>query len=309
MRAMKFRNLDQNKAFIKNEAQRLGISVGAAYSTYYSRMLLERLASINYGNIVVKGSFSQYVHLNSLSRPVLDIDLSSSLDHHLPITLLYRAIYEAEEDVVTFDVNSLPRQTKNGVYKIPVIVKIKYPDDKREIIIPVPVDYKESNSVIFETQLKGVEPLFEGEQKFFINVPSFEEHIAEKLYIIAHCRRSDIQNTRVKDFYDIYKLHGKEYDSDKFSLYFQMMLLMYGEDLQSITSTFLNKTYMQNHEKLWQQMKRKYEFADQDLEFAEAMYYTKAVLNEQIQKIASHQFTDQAMKLVREKKKDKQVVT
>lgn len=300
---MQFKNLDQNKAFIKSEAKRLGISVGAAYSTYYSRILLERLSNINYGHLVVKGSFSQYIHLNELSRPVLDIDLSSEQDHHLPLSLLFKAIYESEDEIVSFDLTTLPRQTKNGVYKIPVVAKIEYPNDDRKILIPIPIDYKENNNVIFETQFKGVEPLFQGERKFFVNVPSFEEHIAEKLYIIAHCRRDDIPNTRVKDFYDIYKLHGKEYDSDKFSLYFQMMLLMYGEDLNNISTNFLNKTYIQNHEELWKKMKKKYEFADQDLELAEALYYAKAVLNEQIQKISSRQFTDQAMKLVREKKR------
>lgn len=301
---MRFKNLDQNKAFIKKEAERLGISVGAAYSTYYSRILLERLSNINYGYLVVKGSFSQYVHLNSLSRPVLDIDLSSIQDHHFPIQLLFKAIYakNINDDVVQYDLSSIPKQTKNGVYKIPVIAKIKYPDDDREIIVPVPVDYKENNKVIFETQFKGVEPLFEGEEKFFINVPSFEEHIAEKLYIISHCKREDILNTRVKDFYDIYKLHGKEYDSDKFSLYFQMILLMYDEKLESLSSDFLNRNYIQNHYDLWSKMKKKYEFTDQELEFDEAVYYTKAVLNEQIQKIKSNQFTEQAMKLVREKK-------
>lgn len=300
---MQFKNLDQNKAFIKSEAKRLGISVGAAYSTYYSRILLERLSNINYGHLVVKGSFSQYIHLNELSRPVLDIDLSSEQDHHLPLSLLFKAIYESEDEIVSFDLTTLPRQTKNGVYKIPVVAKIEYPNDDRKIVIPIPIDYKENNNVIFETQFKGVEPLFQGERKFFVNVPSFEEHIAEKLYIIAHCRRDDIPNTRVKDFYDIYKLHGKKYDSDKFSLYFQMMLLMYGEDLNNISTNFLNKTYIQNHEELWKKMKKKYEFADQDLELAEALYYAKAVLNEQIQKISSRQFTDQAMKLVREKKR------
>lgn len=50
------------------------------------------------------------------------------------------------------------------------------------MIIPIPVDFKENNNVIFETQFKGVEPLFEGDEKFYINTPSFEEHIAEKLY-------------------------------------------------------------------------------------------------------------------------------
>ncbi|MEG0977393.1 MAG: hypothetical protein RSF02_02445, partial [Bacilli bacterium] len=88
---MEFKNLDQNKAFMRNEASKLNISTGAAYSTYYSRILLEKLSSINFGNLVVKGSFSQYVHLKSLSRPVLDIDLSSTLEHNIPITLLFRA--------------------------------------------------------------------------------------------------------------------------------------------------------------------------------------------------------------------------
>lgn len=303
---MEFRNLDQNKAYIKNEAKRLGISVNAAYSTYYSRILLEKLAAINFGTLVVKGSFSQYVHLNSLSRPVLDIDLSSKEGHRIPINLLFKAMYDEnnKHKEVKFDLSKVPRQTKNGVYKIPVIAKIKYPNDDREIIVPVSVDYKENNEVIFETQFKGVEPLFQGEEKFFVNVPSFEEHIAEKLYIITHCKREDVLNTRVKDFYDIYKLHGKEYDSDKFSLYFQMMLLMYGEDLFNVSSSFLNKDYIERHNELWNLMKKKYEFADQELELAEAVYYTKAVLNEQIQKISSNQFTDQAMKLVRKKKEN-----
>ena len=55
---MEFKNLDQNKAFIKSEAKRLRISTNAAYITYYSINLLKRLSTINYGNIVVKGSFS-----------------------------------------------------------------------------------------------------------------------------------------------------------------------------------------------------------------------------------------------------------
>lgn len=128
---MEFKNLDQNKAFIKKEAARLGITPTVAYTTYYSRLLLERLALINRGVLVVKGSFSQYVHLGSLSRPVLDIDLSSQYYHRVPIQLLFESIYCVADSVVTFDVTSLPRQTQNGVYKIPVVARIKYPDDSK----------------------------------------------------------------------------------------------------------------------------------------------------------------------------------
>lgn len=295
---MEFKNLAQHKQFLKNEAKRLKISVGAAYSTYYSRLLLERLALINLGHLVVKGSFSQYVHLKELSRPVLDIDLSSLENHEKPLELLFKAMYEASDDIVTFDLSKPPYQTPNGVYKIPVIARIKYPESK-EIIYPINVDFKENNSVIFETQLKAVEPLFEQDRKFYINTPSFEEHLAEKMYITLHNRKRDVLNTRVKDFYDIYCLYDQDYDKDKLALYFQMMLLMYGEDLNKVDATFLNKEYVQRHLEIWEQMKRKYEFLNSEISLNEAVYYTRSVLNEQIINIRCGLFTDQAMSLVR----------
>ena len=46
---MEFKNLNQHKAFINSEAKRLGISPTAAYTTYYARMLLERMSEVNYG--------------------------------------------------------------------------------------------------------------------------------------------------------------------------------------------------------------------------------------------------------------------
>ena len=296
---MKFKNLDQNKAFIKNEAKRLGISVNAAYVTYYSKDLLKRLAQINYGELVVKGSFSQFVHLGYLSRPVLDIDLSSKSNHNQSLILLYRSIYESTDEIITYDISKLPYQTPNGVYKISIVGKIQYPDDEKFIKIPINVDFKEKNSVIFETQFKSVEPLFKGDERFFINTPSFEEHIAEKLYIITHNKREDVLNTRIKDFYDIYNLHGCDYDIDKFTLYFQMMLYLYSDDPNNLTTDFLNNNYIKRHKDIWSRMQKKYEFTDQSLEIDEAVYYTKAVLAELIQKIRQGKYTEQAKSLVK----------
>lgn len=297
---MEFRNLDQEKSFMKKEAKRLGITPMATYTTYYARKLLEKLALINNGDLVVKGSFSQYVHLKELTRPVLDIDLSSTLSHHIPINILFAAIYDTFSNGLTFDLSTTPRQTKNGVYKIPVVAKVKY-EDAKEMVIPVPIDFKDNNKVIFETQFKAVEPLFEGDQKFYINTPSFEEHIAEKLYIIAHNTREDIPNTRVKDFYDIYKLFGKNYDEDKFSLYFEAMVMMYGMNLDDINADFLDKEFVKRHLELWKMIKEKYQFVDKEVELSEAVFFTKAVLSEQIQKIKTGEFKNQAYSLVRKK--------
>lgn len=299
---MEFRNLDQEKSFMKKEAKRLGITPMATYTTYYARKLLEKLALINNGDLVVKGSFSQYVHLKELTRPVLDIDLSSTLSHHIPINILFVAIYDTFSNELTFDLSTTPRQTKNGVYKIPVVAKVKY-EGSKEMVIPVPIDFKDNNKVIFETQFKAVEPLFEGDQKFYINTPSFEEHIAEKLYIIAHNTREDIPNTRVKDFYDIYKLFGKNYDEDKFSLYFEAMVMMYEMNLDDINADFLDKEFVKRHLELWEMIKEKYQFVDKEVELSEAVFFTKAVLSEQIQKIRTGEFKNQAYSLVRKKGK------
>lgn len=300
---MEFNNLNQHKAFIKKEANRLGITPASAYTTYYSRVLLERLALINRGVLLVKGSFSQYVHLKILSRPVLDIDLSSEHFHQIPLHILYQAINDSSDSIVEFDITSIPKQTRNGVYKIPIVAKIHYPGDEKEVIIPIPVDFKENNNDIFETQFKKVEPIFIGDEPFYINTPSFEEHIAEKLYIISHCTRSDVLNTRVKDFYDIYMLHGKDYDPDKFCLYFQAMVMMYGDKLENVSAEFLDKKFINKHEELWQRMQEKYQFLDRELTLDEAVYYVKAVLKEQIQRIRHHEYTDEAIKLVRSKQK------
>ena len=209
-------------------------------------------------------------------------------------------MYQISDDTITFDLATIPHQTKHGVYKIPVIAKVKYEQDK-EMVIPIPVDYKENNKVIFDTQFKKVEPLFTGDDSFYISTPSFEEHVAEKLYIISHNNRSDIENTRVKDFYDIYMLHGKDYDIDKFSIYFQAMVMMYGDKLQNLDAEFMDRKFIKRHEELWERMKEKYQFTNKDIDFDEATYYAKAVLKEEIQKIRQGKYTRQANKLVRKK--------
>lgn len=298
-----FKNLDQQKSFIKKEAKRLGITSSAALTTYYSRMLLQYVSLINRGALVVKGSFSQYVHLGELTRPVLDIDLSSQFNHRIPLNILFQGIYNINSDIVEYDLSSLPYQKRSGVYKIPVIAKVRYAKEDKTMIIPVPIDFKENNTVIFETQFKPVEPLFEGDEKFYINTPSFEEHLAEKLYIISSNIRQDSLNTRVKDFYDVHKLHGKDYDLDKLSIYFQAMVMLYGGKLQNIDASFLDRKFVQRHKDLWEKMRDKYQFADRDLELDEAVYYSKSIIMDQIQRIRQHKYTDQALALVRSKNK------
>jgi hypothetical protein len=295
---MEFRNNEHLKSYLKKEAERLNISPAAAQSTFFCRLLLSRVAGSNYGTYLVKGSFSQFVHLKKLTRPVLDIDLTSYKEEDA-IEQLYSAIYEQNNPKVVYDVTSEPKITQNGVYKIPVKVEVKVNPTDKPFLHDINIDFKKNNPIIFETQYKCVEPIFEGDTPFYINTPSYEEHLAEKLYIILHNRKSDVLNTRVKDFYDIYKLHGGNYDSNKFAIYFQAMLKMYGENLYNIDTRFLDKTFIRRHQELWERMSKKYEFTDKTVDLDEAVYYTRAVLNEQLQKTFDDGVQEEAKKLVR----------
>lgn len=290
---MEFKNSNQLKSFMKKEANRLNISPQSFLRTFYAKELLNRVSDIDKNMIVVKGSFSQYMHLGKITRPILDIDLSSSGSHTLPINLIFSAIYDNNKSLLEYDILSIPYQTKNGIYKISTVAKVGFTDEKKIINIPVRLDFKEYNDVILEPQLKKVPPLFEGDKDYDFYTPSFEEHLAEKLYIISHNKKTNVLNTRVKDFYDVYQLHGDNYDFDKFSLYYMCMLKLYHEDEDGLKTNFLNSEYINKHIQLWKKMIDKYDFAEKDLSFEQVVYYTRAVLSEQIQKYKSGKYSEE----------------
>lgn len=277
---MRFQNSEQLKGFLKNEQKRLGISNVNVYSTYLSRLLLERLSQIPYKNIVVKGSFSQLVHLGKMVRAVTDVDLASKEGHHNPMLELNEAMCLNEQTGLSYDYRKKPDITKTGVYKIYLwctIDKLKY---------PLGIDFREQHPCIYEVQRKEVPAVFKGDQPYSVLVPSYEEHLAEKLCIISESRKTDVLNTRVKDFYDIYQLHGGRYDLDKFSYYFEKMLSDRNKmGNNALTTEYLNQEFIKDHQKIWDSTKVKYDFLDSSIDFAGSVYYTRSVLSEQIQRI------------------------
>ena len=117
-----FDNSDSLKSYLKKESNRLGIHITNVYNTFFSRDLLYRLSKIDRSNdVIVKGSFAQFVHLQKMVRPITDIDLTSTIDHHDPLLLLVNAMCE-KEDEQDFDyiLRGVPRRTNTGIIKIPI---------------------------------------------------------------------------------------------------------------------------------------------------------------------------------------------
>lgn len=279
---MEYRNSDALKAFLKKESNKLGISPTNTYNTYFLRQLLQRISEFSDREIIIKGSLASIVHTGKIFRPLTDLDLTSRNTHNNPLLTLYRALYNSDDNSIRYELQSLPKQTQTGIFKIRLSAmygKIKH---------PLSIDFRENHPAIYEVNKKQVPRIFENDKDFTVNVPSYEETLAEKLCIIVESNKSNVLNTRVKDFYDIYKLHGGEYDFEKFSYFFEKMLKDRGKiRISDATTENLNSQFVRNHQQLWDNAKVKYEFMDDEIEFAGAVYYTRSVLSEQLQKIRS----------------------
>lgn len=280
-----FNNSASLKAYLNKESKRLNISIGNIYNTFFSRDLLYRLSKIDHSkDIIVKGSFAQFVHLEKVVRPITDIDLTSTINHHNPLILLVNAMCDkASDNDFDYILRGVPKRTSSGIIKIPISAKYE------KINHPIGIDYRENHPCIYEKQVKIVPKIFSNDEEYEVVVPSMEETLAEKLYIIAVAKnlKEGVLNTRAKDFYDVYHLHGGSYDLDKFSYYFEKMINDYGlvSDINILNTDYLNNDFIEKHEGVWESNKKNYEFLDDDVDLKGAVYYTKSTLNEQYQRI------------------------
>ena len=280
-----FSNDDSLRIYLKKESNRLNISIGNIYNTFFSRDLLYRLSRVDHnGDMIVKGSFAQFVHLNKFVRPITDIDLTSTIDHHVPLILLINAMCVKESDNdIDYNLRDKIKKTKSGIIKIPIAASYG------RINHPIGIDYRENHPCIYEKVKKVVPKVFLKDEEYEITVASMEETLAEKLYVIAVAKNftNGTLNTRAKDFYDVYQLHGGNYDLDKFSYYFEKMVRECGgiSDVNSLNADYLNQDFIDRHKQIWENNKRKYEFLDNGIDLSGAVYYTRSVLIEQYQKI------------------------
>lgn len=275
-----FPNSQSLKAYLNYQSKKHGIDIERTYEHYFNRKFLERLDAVNYGNLLLKGSFSQYIHLGHMTRPTTDIDLAGINDAKENLDVINQAVFSSFIDGLLFYYSKDIKKSPTGILN----VKLKAEFDG--IIQPISIDLMNNYKRYYEIQYKEVPCTFDYDNPFYFNTLSHEEHLAEKLCIIAESIKPDVLNTRVKDFYDMYQLHGGKYDYNKFSLYFYRMLQDRGKlSLNQLSTEHLNPEFIIRHQALWDAAVKRYGFMDRDIDLVHVVYYTRAVLAEQIQKI------------------------
>lgn len=274
-----FSNTNQFRAFMKRESERLGISINNAYTTYISRLLLQKLAKYNDGNILVKGSSAETAYLGRLVRGITDVDLAVMGPIDANIDLIKRFTEDETVSDFKFKLVREPKITPTGIYQMSFESVF---DKTRQ---PLGVDFQENYNRLIDRKIFKMPAIFEGDDEFKVMVPSFEEYLAEKLCIIVESNKSDVLNTRVKDFYDIYELHGGKYDPEKLTKYFGIMLARRGKiRLEDATTLYLDQNFIAQHKTVWDRAKKKYDFLDDDIDLYGAVYYARAILREELQK-------------------------
>ncbi len=276
---IELRNSNQLKSFLKKESKRLDISIPNVYHTFVARAVLEKISKANNDKLLVKGSSAEIAYLGSLVRSITDIDLASLKGFDVNREFLQDILLNDENSQLKFQLSKAPYQTPTGIYKLSATANF----DKMKQHIGI--DFQTNYNRLIEPEKRVMPEIFEGDEEFEILVPSFEEYLAEKLCIIVESNKPDVLNTRVKDFYDIYQLHGGKYDFEKLTKYFGRMLLLRGKiGLDEADTLHLNQEFIREHTDIWESTKKKYDFLDQEIDLKGAVYYTRAVLREQLQK-------------------------
>lgn len=276
----RFRNSEQFKAFIKKEARRLEISIPSAYSTFISRTFLEKLAKKDpTRSILVKGSSAETAYLGDLVRGITDVDLASVKSINANINVLKKLVDNEDINGINIKLNKKPTTTDTGIYKF------NFDANMGQVKNNLKVDFQDNYGRLIEKEEHVMPTIFEGDKPFIIATPSFEEYLAEKLCIILENNKMDVLNTRLKDFYDIYELHGGKYDVEKLTEYFRLMLGLRAKiRLEDAKTDYLNKKFIEDHQEIWNNVCKKYDFLDKEIDLGGAVYYTRAVLREYLQK-------------------------
>lgn len=275
---MEFRNSNQLKSFLKKESQRLNISISSVYTTFFAREFLYRLSRQNNQEILIKGSSAEITYLGRLVRAITDIDLAGLNNYNEVMPILVDSMNDCTLSNIDYHLCNMSK-TQNGIYKLSLEAKLG------KIKQPLGIDFQERYNRLIEPVELLMPPIFEGDVPFPVYVPSYEEYLADKLCCIIERNKPNILNTRVKDFYDIYQLHGGSYDPDKLTEYFKKMVKLCGKvNLSDVDTQLLNREFIEKHRAVWESTKRRYDFMDQEIDLDGAVYYTRGVLREQLQK-------------------------
>ena len=263
-----FETGNQLKGYIQRETKEHNMDSNYGYNYYFTRALLEKLYNKEKMELVLKGSYSQFIRLGMLARPLTDIDIVTfgKVEHakeHIDSVL-------KSNDGIKFKVlNQFTTTNATLNYKILCDFDGKTGrismDLKREELL----DFSESHMPI----------LFSKDNIFKTQSVSIEDHLASKLFVVLlHLKLYSALSRdfrRFKDFFDIYTILGSAVIDEKKVMEMLQRKIKQDEFLRDyeLQGTLFKPEFVKENEREWEIDKNKYNFLT-NTSFKEAVEVT-----------------------------------
>ena len=270
---MDFEKGTQLKGYIQREIKNVPMHSNYGYNYYFCRKFLERLYENNPETFVLKGSFSQFVNLGKIARPITDIDMATSV-HMEEANDMILSLISSNKSIKFIEKQKFV--TTNATINYRLLCKL----DNIEHLITVDLRKEEQNSF----QSKDMPLLFSKDKAFKTNVISIEEHLANKIYIAFLNLQLNLklgkEFRRFKDFYDIYNILALgNIDIEKLSTFLYKKISSDNFLNQyDLNGNLFSTKFVTDNIKTWEDDAKKYEFKNA-VTFKETLDVTNEIIS------------------------------
>lgn len=200
----------QLKAYIKNKALENKVSAQLVMQNYMLERLLQRISLSSFSNkLILKGGFLISAIVGIDQRTTMDMDTTIK---NYPVTIeTVTSMFEEicnifVDDEITFNIKSVSQIREKDEYEgVRVSLLAKYPP----MSVPLKVDVTTGDRITPKEIQYSFKTMFDNDT-IKILAYNLETILAEKLETIIS---RGIENTRPRDFYDIYILHSLQWNN------------------------------------------------------------------------------------------------
>jgi len=270
----------QLKAFIKNIAKEKNISAQLVLQNYMLERLLERISVSKYqSNFILKGGFliAAIVGLDSRTTMDMDATLKGLFVTKELVTQMFNEICGIQvDDAIEFYIERIGEIREEDEYSgFRISLSAHYPP----MVVPLKIDITTGDKITPKEIIYEYNLLFE-DRKIQVLAYNLETVLAEKIETVIS--RSD-QNTRMRDFYDIYILQKLQSKNITFSI-LKTAILKTSEKRNSIASMkryseiileISNSSIMAQQ---WLNYQKDFDYAN-DISFKEICHVLKRILD------------------------------
>lgn len=264
---------NQLKGYIQRESKKVNFSSNYAYNYYFTRSFLEKLYNNDKMKLVLKGSYSQFVRLGELYRPLTDIDI-----------ITFGKIEDAKDqiDEVINQNNDIKFKIINTFTTTNATLNYKILCDFDGKTGRISMDLKREEVLDYSDAKMPL--LFSKDKTFDTQAISIEEHLASKLYVVLlHLKLYSVLSRefrRFKDFFDIHTILGTANIDEYKVMEILERKIRQDEFLRDyeLDGPLFKTSFVQNNQNNWDKDKKDLQFLS-DTNFEDAVDLTNEFIS------------------------------